>query len=65
MIEIRFKDIDPDTGSISQDNQIATCESESSAKWVLHALLKLQKESADPNREIYTIPETKTWLLAK
>jgi hypothetical protein len=65
MIEIRFKDIDPDTGSISQDTQIAVCESESSAKWVLHALHKLQEESHDPNREIYTIPETKLWLLTK
>lgn len=59
MIEIRFKDIDPDTGSISQDKQIAVCGSETSAAWVLQALNKLQMELDDPNREIYTIPEIK------
>lgn len=65
MIEIRFRDIDPDTGLISQDKQIAVCESETSASWVLEALSKLQEEELDPNREIYTIPETKIWLRAK
>lgn len=59
MIEIRFKDIDPDTGEISQDKQIALCESEVSAAWVFQALNKLQSELDDPNREIYIIPEIK------
>lgn len=57
MIEIRFKDIDPDTGFISQDERIALCESEQTAKWVLYALNLAEKESDDPNRIIYSIPE--------
>lgn len=59
MIEIRFRDIDPDTGLTSQDKQIALCESETSAAWVLQALDKLQLDQHDPNREFYTIPEIK------
>ncbi len=57
MIEIRFRDIDPDTGLISQDKQIATCETSALASWVMQALTKLQEDAEDPNREIYTIPE--------
>ena len=44
MIEIRFKDIDPDTGDISQDKLIATCENESMARWVLYGLDLVEKE---------------------
>jgi len=56
--EIRYRDTDPDTGRISQDKKIATCDSLQSARWVLAALLKYDEiEDPDPNREIYTIPE--------
>ena len=58
-IEIRFKDTDPDTGEISQDKLIATCESESMAKWILYGLDLVEKECSDPNRELYTVPEIK------
>jgi hypothetical protein len=58
-IEIRFKDIDPDTGDVSQDKLIATCESESMAKWILYGLMLVEKECHDPNRELYTVPEIK------
>lgn len=55
VIEIRFKDIDPDTGEISQDKKICECENEKMAKWVAYALNLVEAESADPNRTIYTI----------
>jgi hypothetical protein len=51
MIEIRFRDIDPDTGEVSQDRRICLCESERMKNWVLNALLASEEDS--PNREIY------------
>ena len=53
MIQIRFRDIDPDTGFISNDKLIATCETEQMAAWVLQALSLLEEEANNPNREIY------------
>ena len=58
-ISIRFKDIDPDTGLISQDQKICECENEKAAKWILYALNLAEMEEADPNRTIYTVPELK------
>ena len=53
MIEIRFRDIDPDTGGISQDMKIATCEVASHAEWIKHSL---ETGDADqPNREYYLV----------
>lgn len=56
--QVRFKDIDPDTGLISQDSLIATCNTESDAKWV-HAALNAEWFSpnggCDPNREFYIL----------
>jgi hypothetical protein len=52
MIEIRFKDIDPDTGKISNDKLIAISENQDFADWI-NAGLALTNES-DPNREFYT-----------
>ena len=51
MYEIRFKDIDPDTGEISQDKRICLCEDVRDVLWVMHALKLSIAE--DPNREIY------------
>lgn len=59
MIEIRFKDIDPDTGKVSQDKKIADCEDERMAIWVLYSLNLAVAEDLDPNRIIYSIPEIK------
>jgi hypothetical protein len=53
MIEIRFRDIDPDTGDISQDMKIATCEVASHAEWIKHALE--MEGSEDPNRDFYLV----------
>jgi len=53
MIELRFRDIDPDTGGISQDTKIATCEVLSHAEWIKQAL---EIGDADqPNREYYLV----------
>jgi len=53
MIEIRFRDIDPDTGDVSQDKKIAICEFENHAKWIKHALEV--DEADEPNREFYLV----------
>lgn len=50
MIQIKFKDIDPDTGSISQEKVIATCETNEQAKWIIEALYK---HSDEPNRDFF------------
>jgi hypothetical protein len=51
--EIRFKDIDPDTGDISQDELICVCPDEISANWVFQSLKMMMAEFDEPNREIY------------
>lgn len=51
MIEIRFRDIDPDTGEISQNKRIAVCDSKRMSNWVKNALD--ESIADDPNREIY------------
>lgn len=50
MIQIKFKDIDPDTGNISQEKVIATCETTEQAKWLIEALYK---HSDEPNRDFF------------
>ena len=51
--EIRFKDIDPDSGDISQDVLLATSENEMYARWISHSLEFDNAENGDPNREFY------------
>ena len=56
MFEVRFKDIDPDTGFVSQDKKICECENHEEAFWVQKSLESqwFSKEGAqDPNREFY------------
>jgi hypothetical protein len=56
MFEVRFKDIDPDTGSISQDKRVCECEDYQEAFWVQKSLESqwFSSEGAqDPNREFY------------
>ena len=52
MIEIRFKDIDPDTGKISNDQLIATSDNQDFADWINSSLVLANE--IDPNREFYT-----------
>jgi hypothetical protein len=51
--EIRFKDIDPDSGEVSQDVMLATSENEMYARWIVHSLGFDNAENGDPNREFY------------
>jgi hypothetical protein len=51
--EIRFKDINPDSGDVSQDVMLATSESEMYARWIVHSLGFDNAENGDPNREFY------------
>jgi len=52
VIEIRFRDIDPDTGDVSQDRLIAICGSIRMSNWVKQAIELTVTD--EPNREIYT-----------
>ena len=56
MFEVRFKDIDPDTGEISQDKKICECEDYQEAFWILKSLEKewhSPEGAQDPTRDFY------------
>ncbi len=53
MTEIRFRDIDPDTGDTSQDKRICLIEDDRMVDWVMYGLSLASAEESDPNREIY------------
>lgn len=53
MIEIRFRDIDPDTGGVSQDQKLAVSDSQNHANWIKYSLEQHGKD--DPNREFYLV----------
>ena len=56
MFEVRFKDIDPDTGSVSQDKRICECEDYQEAFWVQRSMERdwfSEGGPQDPNREFY------------
>ena len=56
MFEVRFKDINPDSGDVSQDKIICKCEDHEDAFWVQKSLEYqwFSDEGAqDPNREFY------------
>ena len=54
MYEIRYKDIDPDTGGISNDSPIAICQSENWANIIRELVANdYMKIESDPNREFY------------
>jgi hypothetical protein len=48
--EIRYKDIDPDTGDTVTNEPIAITRSENYGEWIVQALSKINLE---PNREFY------------
>jgi len=56
MFEVRFKDINPDSGDVSQDEKICECADHQSAFWVLKSLefeWFSDDGARDPNREFY------------
>lgn len=59
MYEIRYKQIDPDTGKIIREEKLATCDSLRHANWVKNAL---EVSEDDPNREYILIQPEKLSL---
>lgn len=55
MIQIRVRDIDPDTGGISQDFVLCTTQSKDWAEWIKLALARENADIGDPNREFYIV----------
>jgi hypothetical protein len=56
MFEVRFKDIDPDTGSVSQDQILCECKDHEAAFWIQKSLEYhwfSEDGAQDPNREFY------------
>jgi hypothetical protein len=54
MIEIRYKDINPDNGDITNDQMICQCPTEMLADWVYSALVRdMSLDYDNPNREFY------------
>jgi len=54
MIEIRYKDINPDNGDITNDQMICQCPTEMLANWVYSALVRdMSLDYDNPNREFY------------
>ena len=54
MIEIRYKDINPDTDDITNDQMICQCPTEMLAEWVYSALVRdMSLDYDNPNREFY------------
>jgi len=56
MFEIKFKDIDPNSGEVSQDKIICECEDHQSAFWVQKSLEHQwfsEVGTQDPNRKFY------------
>ncbi len=52
--EIRYRDIDPDSGDITTDRIICTCYTELTANWVHSAIVRdMSLDFDEPNREIY------------
>ena len=54
MIEIRYRDIDPDTGKITNDRLVCHCPDGMIADWVYSALVRdMSLDYDEPNREFY------------
>lgn len=53
--EIRFKDIDPDSGDISQDVHVCYASHEGTANYILELI---NKNNDEPNRDFYITKKT-------
>jgi hypothetical protein len=54
MYEVRMKDIDPDTGYVSNDEPVAICQSENWANIIKDLIIKDYMEvESNPNRDFY------------
>lgn len=50
MMEIRYKDIDPDTGEITNDQLVCQCPNPSITERILSLLIE---DNDEPNRDFY------------
>jgi hypothetical protein len=54
LFEIRYRDIDPDSGELTKDQIICTCYSKLTTEWVYSAIVRdMSLDYDEPNREIY------------
>lgn len=54
MTEIRYRDIDPDSGNITTDRMVCQCPDKMIADWVYSALVRdMSLDYDQPNREFY------------
>jgi hypothetical protein len=56
MIQVRYKDIDPDSGEINTDELMCNCLDIDMAKWIKIAVERdwySENGPCDPNREFY------------
>jgi hypothetical protein len=54
MYEIKFKDIDPDTGTVKLGYTLATCQNNEVADYICNLITKNYADTEqDPNREFY------------
>jgi len=56
--QVRFKDIDPDSGTVSQDEFFCMCQEENTAKLILSFVIKdwySENGPSDSNREFYIL----------
>ena len=53
--EIRFKDIDPDSGDITQDLHVCYASHEDTANYILELI---NKNNDEPNRDFYITKKT-------
>lgn len=56
--QVRFKDIDPDSGSVENDGILCICPNEKIAKHILNLIEKdwySEDGPKDPNREFYIL----------
>lgn len=56
--QVRFKDIDPDSGEVSQDEFFCMCKDEKIAKLILNLVIKdwfSENGPSDHNREFYIL----------
>lgn len=60
MIQVRYKDIDPDSGEVNTDVMMCTCLDFDKANWIKLAIEEQwygENGPCDPNREFYIIIE--------
>ena len=54
LVEIWYRDIDPDTGERSEEHKLCSCDSHFIANWIMTALkIDMSLHYDNPNRELF------------